>query len=65
MQAILLRLFSGPMLSIFGSMLNIAAARAKSKTAKIKDPAMKDATNQAIDGLMVEVINAASEAVKK
>lgn len=64
MQAILLKLFSGPMLTIFGSMLNIAAARAKSKAAKIKDPAAKEATNKAIDGLMVEVLTAASEAVK-
>lgn len=64
MQAILLALFKGPMLALFGSMLNIAAARAKSKTAKIKDPAVKDATNTAIDGLMVEIITAASEAAK-
>ena len=64
MQAILLTLFRGPMLSLFGSMLNLAAARAKSKTTQIKDPAVKGATNTAIDGLMVEILKAASEAGK-
>jgi hypothetical protein len=64
MQAILLTLFKGPMLSLFGSMLNLAAARAKSKTTQIKDPKVKDATNTAIDGFMVEIVKAASEAGK-
>lgn len=60
-----LAVFKGPILALFGIVLNIAAARGKAEIAKLKvDQASKDSLNQAVDGFLVETITAAAEKTK-